>query len=195
MQSNGQTSTQTPHPLQLSGWTTAIGRSWRLSTLVTFPKVSRMASSGQITPHAPQSMQRVASIRNAFLGSPLIARVGQRFSQAVQPVQFSATIVKGMSRRYQTGRARTNFRALALHLLQDLVLTPLVSQPIVAEGLLEAEPREEEHEEHHEHDRDVVRLREDVDELPEGLHARPVPRAVVTVNAGEHYLHAPDASR
>src|SRR6267142_1739987 len=96
MQSNGQTSMQTPHPLQLSGWTIAIGRSWRFSTFVTLPKVSRIASSGQITPQAPQSMQSTGSMKNAFFGSPLIARVGQRFSHAVQPVQFSATIVKGM---------------------------------------------------------------------------------------------------
>src|SRR5512137_453348 len=99
MQSNGQTSTQTPQPLQLSGWTIAIGRSWRFSTLVTLPYVSRMASSGQMTPQAPQSMQRPGSMKNAFFDSPLIARVGQRFSHAVQPVQFSATIVKGILER------------------------------------------------------------------------------------------------
>src|SRR5439155_1619244 len=86
MQSKGQTSMHTPQPLQLSGWTTAIGRSWRLSTLVTLPQVSRMASSGQMTPHAPQSMQSPGSIRKAFLSSPEMARVGQRFSHAVQPV-------------------------------------------------------------------------------------------------------------
>src|SRR5262247_3501238 len=113
MQSNGQTSMQTPHPLQLSGWTTAIGRSWRFSTFVTLPNVSRMASSGQITPQAPQSMQSVGSMKNAFFGSPLMAAVGQRFSQAVQPVQFSAMIVKGM---------------LLLHLLQDLVRATLLLQ-------------------------------------------------------------------
>src|SRR5215475_187115 len=96
MQSKGQTSTQTPQPLQLSGWTIAIGRSWRFSTLVTLPYVSRIASSGQITPQAPQSMQSVGSIRKAFFDSPLIARVGHRFSHAVHPVQFSAMIVKGI---------------------------------------------------------------------------------------------------
>src|SRR5262245_42886954 len=96
MQSKGQTSTQTPQPLQLSGWTIAIGRSWRFSTFVTLPYVSRIASSGQITPHAPQSMHIEASIKKAFFGSPLIARVGHRFSHAVHPVQFSATIVNGM---------------------------------------------------------------------------------------------------
>src|SRR5579862_8962305 len=97
MQSKGQTSTQTPQPLQLSGWTMAIGRCAFLSTCVMLPKVSRMASSGQITPHAPQSTHSAASMKNAFLGSPLIALVGQRFSHAVQPVQLSATMVKGMA--------------------------------------------------------------------------------------------------
>ena len=38
-------------------------------------------------------------MKKAFFGSPLMARVGQRFSQAVQPVQFSATIVKGIGCR------------------------------------------------------------------------------------------------
>src|SRR6266481_1559164 len=96
MQSKGHTSMQTPQPLQLSGWTIAIGRSSRFRTLVMLPQVSRMASSGQMTPQAPQSMQSAGSMKNAFFGSPLMARVGQRFSQAVQPVQFSATIRKGM---------------------------------------------------------------------------------------------------
>src|SRR5262249_21031358 len=108
MQSNGQTSTQTPQPLQLSGWTIAIGRSWRFRTFVTFPEVSRIASSGQMTPQAPQSMQSAGSMKKAFFGSPLIARVGQRFSHAVHPVQFSATIVKGMVEPYQRRFRRTN---------------------------------------------------------------------------------------
>ncbi len=56
------------------------------------PQVSRIASSGQMTPHAPQSMQSAGSMKKAFFGSPLMARVGQRFSQAVQPVQFSAIV-------------------------------------------------------------------------------------------------------
>src|SRR5262249_27152209 len=155
MQSNGQTSTQTPQPLQLSGWTTAMGRSWRFSTFVTLPQVSRMASSGQITPQAPQSMQSVASMKNAFFGSPLIATVGQRFSHAVQPVQFSATMVNG---------------TLLLHLLQDLVRPPFFDAPVVPERLPESEPGEEEHQDHHPRDRDVVGLEQDVEELPERGH-------------------------
>src|SRR5436190_10879992 len=127
MQSNGQTSTQTPQPLQLSGWTIAIGRSWRFSTLVMLPYVSRMASSGQMTPQAPQSMQRAGSMKNAFFGSPLIAWVGQRFSQAVQPVQFSATIVKGMLQWVAEARCTDKQNSgLLLHLLQDLVLAALL---------------------------------------------------------------------
>src|SRR6266446_2088406 len=155
MQSNGQTSMQTPQPLQLSGWTIAIGRSSRFRTLVTLPQVSRIASSGQMTPHAPQSMQSAGSMKKAFFGSPLMARVGQRFSQAVQPVQFSATIVKGM---------------LLLHFLQDLVGPTLLDQLIVATRLLETDPGEEEDEEQHAGDRDVVGLQKDVEELIEATH-------------------------
>src|SRR6185369_991429 len=168
MQSKGQTSTQTPHPLQLSGCTIAIGRSWRFSTFVTLPHVSRMASSGQITPHAPQSMHSVGSMKNAFFGSPLMAAVGQRFSQAVQPVQFSAMMVKGTM--------------LLLHLLQDLVLAPLLFQAIVAERLLEAEPGEEEHQDQHPDDGNVVRLDQDLEKLVKAFHAVPVPSRPPSVN-------------
>jgi hypothetical protein len=48
-----------------------------------------MASSGQTTPQAPQSMQSSGSMTWRSLRSPVIASVGQRFMQAVQPVQFS----------------------------------------------------------------------------------------------------------
>src|SRR5262249_61359377 len=99
MQSNGQTSTHTPHPLQLSGCTMAVGRWAFFKTWVTLPKVSRIASSGQMTPQAPQSMHNAGSMKNASRGSPLMALVGQRFSQAVQPVEFSATVVDGISYR------------------------------------------------------------------------------------------------
>src|SRR6185503_15598132 len=155
MQSKGQTSTQTPHPLQLSGCTIAIGRSCRFSTFVTLPHVSRMASSGQMTPQAPQSMHSVGSMKNAFFGSPLIAAVGHRFSQAVQPVQFSAMMVNGM---------------LVLHLLQDLVRAPLLLEPIVAERLAEPDPGEEEHQHEHAGDRNVVRLEQNIEELTERRH-------------------------
>ena len=62
------------------------------------------------------------------------------------------------------------------------------SESVVAEGLLEAEPGEEHHQHHHEDDRDVVRLHEDVDELPEGLHVRSVPRALRAVNVAFRLL-------
>ena len=48
-----------------------------------------MASGGQTTPQAPQSMQRVGSITCSSLREPVIAFVGQRFVQAVQPMHVS----------------------------------------------------------------------------------------------------------
>src|SRR5262245_30357247 len=167
MQSNGHTSMQTPHPLQLSGCTMAMGRSWRFSSLVTLPYVSRMASSGQITPQAPQSIQSNGSMKNAFFGSPLIAVVGQRFSQAVQPVQFSAMIVKGM---------------LLLHLLQDLVRAALLLETVVTQRLLEADPGEEEHQDQHPDDRNVVGLDQDLEELVKAFHGSSVQRRTASVN-------------
>src|SRR5690242_8485964 len=85
IQSKGHTSTHTPQPLQLSGWTTAIGRSARLSTCVISPRVFVIASSGQMTPQAPQSMHMAGSMKYTFLDSPEIAPVGHRFSQALHP--------------------------------------------------------------------------------------------------------------
>ena len=46
-------------------------------------------SGGQTTPHAPQSMHRSGSITWIWLRVPVIASVGQRFVQAVQPIQVS----------------------------------------------------------------------------------------------------------
>src|SRR5437667_7408065 len=145
-----------------------------------------MASSGQMTPQAPQSMHRAGSMKNAFFGSPLIACVGQRFSQAVQPVQFSATMVKGMLQWVAEPRSRDkqNSGGLLLHLLQDLVLAALLDEPVVPQRLAEADPREEEHQEQHAGDRDVVGLEEDVQKLPERRHAGPVPRRSGSVNRG-----------
>src|SRR5713101_2395288 len=59
-----------------------------------------------MTPQAPQSMHSAGSMKKAFFDSPLIACVGQRFSQAVQPVQFSATIVKGIVQWVAESRCR-----------------------------------------------------------------------------------------
>ena len=48
-------------------------------------------------------------MKNAFFGSPMIACVGQRFSQEVQHVQFSATMEKGMAYcGYQSGGTGTS---------------------------------------------------------------------------------------
>jgi len=53
---------------------------------------SRIASGGQTTPQAPQSMQRLASITCNWLRVPEIASVGQRFVHAVQPMQVSIMV-------------------------------------------------------------------------------------------------------
>src|SRR5467141_701888 len=55
----------------------------------TLPYWSRMASTGQIGPQAPQSMHRSGQMMCSPLRSPVIASVGQRFTQAVQPMQVS----------------------------------------------------------------------------------------------------------
>src|ERR1700722_4456099 len=59
------------------------------------PLLSKIASSGQTTPQAPQSMQSSGSMTWRSLRSPLIASVGQRLMHAVQPVQFSV-MMKGI---------------------------------------------------------------------------------------------------
>src|SRR5438552_3475927 len=144
-----------------------------------------MASSGQMTPQAPQSMQRAGSMKNAFFGSPLIAWVGQRFSQAVQPVQFSATIVKGMLQWVAEARCTDKQNSgLLLHHLQDLVLAALLDEAVVAQRLAEADPCEKEHQDQHAGDRDVVGLQKDVQEPPDRLHAAPVQRRSGSVNRG-----------
>src|SRR3954464_2734908 len=48
-----------------------------------------MASVGQTTPQAPQSMQSAGSMMCSALRSPVMASVGQRFTHAVQPMQVS----------------------------------------------------------------------------------------------------------
>jgi hypothetical protein len=60
-----------------------------LSERQTSPNVSRIASGGQTSPHAPQSMHRVGSMTCSSLRSPVMAFVGQRFVQAVQPMHVS----------------------------------------------------------------------------------------------------------
>jgi len=48
-----------------------------------------MASTGQTGPQAPQSMQSSGQMMCNALRSPVIASVGHRFTQAVQPMQVS----------------------------------------------------------------------------------------------------------
>src|SRR3954471_2205143 len=55
----------------------------------TLPYWSRIASTGQTGPQAPQSMQSSGQMMCKPLRSPVIASVGQRFTQAVQPMHVS----------------------------------------------------------------------------------------------------------
>jgi hypothetical protein len=51
-----------------------------------------MASGGQTTPQAPQSMQRFGSMTWTTFRLPVMASVGQRLVQAVQPMQVSMIV-------------------------------------------------------------------------------------------------------
>ena len=66
-----------------------MGRSVFFKSVCTLPYWSRIASVGQTTPHAPQSMQSAGSMMWSTFRSPVIASVGQRFTQAVHPMQVS----------------------------------------------------------------------------------------------------------
>src|ERR1700716_2746910 len=66
-----------------------MGRSFFFSMRCTLPYWSRMASTGHTGPQAPQSMHRSGTMMWRALRSPLIASVGQRLVQAVQPMQVS----------------------------------------------------------------------------------------------------------
>ena len=70
----------------------AFGHSWRGNVRLTSPTSSRIDSGGQTTPQAPQSMHRSASMTWIVLRSPVIASVGQRLVQAVQPMQVSMMV-------------------------------------------------------------------------------------------------------
>ncbi len=78
-----------PEPMQLSSMTMALGHSRRGNSLQTSPFSSRMHSTGQTTPQAPQSMHRLGWMMWMPLRSPEMASVGQRLVQAVQPMQVS----------------------------------------------------------------------------------------------------------
>jgi hypothetical protein len=81
-----------PLPMQLSSMTLAFGHSLRGKVRQISPVSSRIASGGQTTPQAPQSMQRAGSMTWSLLRSPVIASVGHRFVQAVQPMQVSTMV-------------------------------------------------------------------------------------------------------
>ena len=78
-----------PEPMHFSSITTAFGHSFFLIDFVTSPTASRIASGGQTTPQAPQSMQSVGSMTCNSFREPVMAFVGQRFVQAVQPIHVS----------------------------------------------------------------------------------------------------------
>ena len=88
-----------------------------------------------------------------------MAPVGQRFSHALHPVQFSAMMVNGMLVAY--------FRISSM-----IVAMAVLDQLIVAPRLLEREVGEKHHQQHHRHDRDVVRNGQDFEKLlkPGNLH-------------------------
>ena len=81
-----------PLPMQLSSMTIAFGHSLRGKVRQTSPVSSRIASGGQTTPQAPQSMHRSASMTCSSFRVPEIASVGQRFVHAVQPMQVSIIV-------------------------------------------------------------------------------------------------------
>src|SRR6267378_6557703 len=87
--SNGQRSTHFSQPVHACSYTKASGRSFFFSMCCTLPYWSRMASTGQTGPQAPQSMHRSGQMMWSPLRSPVIASVGQRFTHAVQPMQVS----------------------------------------------------------------------------------------------------------
>ena len=78
-----------PEPMQLSSMTMAFGHSLREGAAHRRRRSLRIASGGQTTPQAPQSMQRSGSIMWSWLRSPVMASVGQRLVQAVQPIHVS----------------------------------------------------------------------------------------------------------
>src|SRR5262245_13659389 len=93
-------------------------------------------------------------------GTPLLARGASRAILGDDGEGHAGTLTEYGARR----------QASALHLPEDFVLPPLLDQAVVAQCLLETHPGEEEDQDEHEHDRDVVRLREDAEELMERLH-------------------------
>jgi len=77
--------------------------------------------------------------------------------------------------RRQPRRPKLNWADRAL-------LATLLSEPVIAERLLEAEPGEEEHQDQHPDDGNVVRLDQDLEKLVKAFHAVPVPSRPPSVN-------------
>ena len=75
--------------MQLSSMTIAFGHSRRGKPFPMSPNSSAMHSTGHTTPHAPQSMHNTGSMMCIPFRTPVIASVGQRFVQAVQPIHVS----------------------------------------------------------------------------------------------------------
>lgn len=59
----GQHATHHPQPVQACSSTNAMGRSDRSRNRILAPRPSKIASERQATPHAPQSMHRLAMMR------------------------------------------------------------------------------------------------------------------------------------
>jgi hypothetical protein len=79
-----------------------------------------------------------------------MAAVGQRFSHALQPVQFSARSVTGILNPSATGGA------LLAHLVDNPLAMAVLDQLVIAPRLFERDVRKKHDQQHHPHDRDVV---------------------------------------
>jgi hypothetical protein len=66
---------------------------------------------------------------------------------------------------FQLARAAPARINLLAHLVNNLITLAVLDKLIIAAGLLERDVREEQHQEHHPHDRDVVGLHENLQEL------------------------------
>jgi len=88
-QLTGQVSTQIRQGVQTrrskEGW----GHSAYFLFAQTAPEASRTASTGQMRPQVPQSMQSDGSMTWSAFFSPRMAPVGHIFRQAPQPLQIS----------------------------------------------------------------------------------------------------------
>jgi hypothetical protein len=88
--------TQIPQALQSSVSIEGFFQLLRGTLLQGFPCPSKTAFLGQTRPQTPQETQRLILISYRCFGSPVIARTGQIFAQAEQPIQ-SPVIKNGMS--------------------------------------------------------------------------------------------------